>query len=220
MKKILLLAVLSVIGIQAYAQPKMLSFGLKGGLGLADQNYKTTDLQAGVAQPDLGSGKAKFVGNIGVYGEVTLPTTPLAVNVGAAYRTKGTKRTIDDPTIGSIDQEIKLSYLTLDAVLKLYLSKSIIAPYVGAGIRGDFKLSDAVEIASAGQTVSSSGNSAFKAATLSGVVVAGVQLWKLSAEVEWNPDLTYSNKSDAGSYSVSGKNSVIGLNVGFRIFGI
>ncbi|MES2387633.1 MAG: outer membrane beta-barrel protein [Bacteroidota bacterium] len=221
MKKYLLTLSVCLLAVSgALAQNTALGFGVKAGVGLADQ-YITLDDNlnvSGIDKSELDKSETKFVVNAGVYVEGAIPSTNLAINVGASYRAKGTKKKLEDGLGNSAERDINLQYLSLDAVLKLYVVKlPLVGVYVGLGPRGDFKLSSSGDLFSDNSSGASSRQQAFNSATFSGVAVAGAVFSRISAEVEYNPDFTYSSKTDYGTYKVNTRNAVIGVNVAFRL---
>ncbi len=208
----------------AKAQNNRFGFGVKGGLGLADQNITLDDKDklAGITESELNKSETKYVFNAGVYIEAAIPTTNFAINVGAAYRVKGTKKKFEDASSGEVlKQDVDIHYASVDAVVKYYLlKKPLVGLYIGAGPRADIKLSSSGDLFKDANAGSATPDQAFNAATFSAVAVAGVQLWKLGLEAEWNPDITYSSKTDYGAYKVNTRNYVVGVNLSFRIAGI
>lgn len=224
MKKLFILAALVAFGLSAQAQQGLFSCGFKAGLGLANQNVTYDYVSSAVNTNGTSlnpNDKSVLAVNGGAYAEVGIPKTPIGIYAGVAVRTKGTKSEFTDPTIGTITKTINGTYFTADLVGKYYLANlPFFKPYLGAGVRTDFKLSEAIDYAD-GSAKPTSADDVLRNKTLSGLLVGGVQVWKIGAEIEWNPDITYAKTGTATpNVSVKSRNSVVSVNLSFRLFSL
>ncbi len=136
MKKLtaLLISCFLIVGLTTTAQAQSpISFGLKGGLNIADVTGSDMDT----------STRTGLTGGLALH--LNLPALPVGIESGLFYSQKGTVVSFTDPDFGSIDGTFKLDYLEIPVLAKLGLGAGPINPHLLAGPYLGFNLNAEVE---------------------------------------------------------------------------
>lgn len=213
---------------------KLYNFGIQAGGGLNFASFQAS-ANANSYQVDA----YKLSPNLGVFMDVNPPLINNLVLHAAlgwrqrAYGNEAAAGTISGNT-SALNYSVENSYLHADGAVRILLGNKVIKPYIGAGLRFDARLKTTVTLDNpaavaadpdkAKQNLSTRFDADTKNFTVSGLVTAGVKISRLTVELEWNPDLTEayrsSNPFNTANNTVTGKNSMISLNVGFKLFGL
>lgn len=125
MKKLSTLVITLLIagGITANAQAQSpLSFGLKGGLNIADISGPDTDTDT----------RTGITGGLAVY--LNLPALPIGIESGVYYSQKGTSYSDSDPDFGNYEETLKLDYIEVPVLARLsFATPGPIGPFFVAG---------------------------------------------------------------------------------------
>lgn len=178
--------------------------------------------------------------NIGGGFEIAIPTTSINLVGLASYRNRGFDRVVNTTLRPSAtpDQAVEIAttfqgmnhYLGVEGQGRYYFNKTIFKPYVSAGLRADAKLFTTTEVKYSGGNFEAAAResienefrnrlNSFNGIVLGGVLNAGVKIWKIGIEAEWNPDLTSAfNERDGRRFNAT--NSLIGVNLTFDLVGL
>lgn len=191
MKKLLIVLTAALLGAPAVGYAQVPSFGIKGGLNLANvggDGVEDVDYKAGL--------------NLGAF--VSIPTGAMfAIQPEAYFSQKGAKS-------GSVKSSF--NYLEIPVLLKL--SPSLPGDFVrpiffagpSAGIlmgakAGDFDIKDELKTADFGLTIG-----------------GGVEFGKLSIDARYNLGLSSINKDAADELAAAVKNRAITVMLGYTLF--
>ena len=196
MKK-LVITLLSIVSLSAFAQEDEIRFGAKAGLNVST-----------VVSDDLEDNKAKIGFNIG--GLVEIPVADsFAVQPELLFSTQGTT---EEYTIGNVTEKynLKLSYLNIPVLAKYYVAEGL---SLAAGPQVGIAVTREVEVEIDGDSATVDADDFYKAIDFSLALGAGYQL-ESGIFVDARYNLGLSNISDVEGFDV--KNSVFQFSVGYK----
>ncbi len=199
MKKLILLAVFAVVSASAFAQ---LSYGLKGGLNLASLSNKDLVTENGKMKPSI------YVGGFAEYRFSSF----IAGSVELVYSRQGISDSFDDEDFGSVKDRMRLNYLNLPILAKIYLIGDQLSLDLGPQV--GFMLNAKEWMKADGETGTEDQTDLFKTVDVSAAMGLSYNIGNIILQGRYNLGLTDIVKDNDGDKKF--KNGVIQLGVGYR----
>jgi hypothetical protein len=208
MKKLLLVAIVCLFSGSLFAQVSSpINFGFHAGLVSTKMDYKDASVNNIKEESKNGMMLGAFLRvNLNKwYLQPELNYVKRKAEIGFSDEVMGTPVSLStDVTTHSLDIPVLLGY----KIVKLPMFKL----RAFAGPVASFKLSDNIDIKGAGDSVNDALDGDFKSAVWNGKVGAGVDVWKLTLDLDYEFGLT-----DVSSEFLK-KNKMFNVTLGFKLF--